>query len=440
MTAGPFTSEHARAHIPARLGPFVVLRVVGCGGSGIVYAATRDGDMASEPVAIKVLRDDLALSDRERRRFLDEAERMRRFTHPGIVGVIDAGTLPDGRPFIVMPLLHGETLARRIARGPLPLDEALAQFEMLADAVAALHATGLVHRDIKPENVLVEERQKRPVLLDFGIARDVSDGASTTTEAGKVRGTPAYMAPERFFGVQASVATDVYELAVVLYMMLVGRLPWSDESGAAARLHPDHPEDAGIALPRAITLVVLRALSTRPEARPNGARELLAQLAEARGAEAVALPDPRATSSDRSRLATDASSAFPPPVRPRRRVRRIVVAASVALLTAGAGWGASRTSLRHAPGRETAPAPAAAPSPRASEPIGVSSDPPAESPRPAALDTSTPTSTAPLAAHPVRGRPPAQGRASALAPVPAAPPSVAQASSAANDQLYRDRK
>jgi serine/threonine protein kinase len=189
------------------LGAFAITRVVGEGGTSIVYAAQRDG----EAIALKVLRDDIKLTDDERRRFLREAERLARVSHPGVIRVIEAGVLPDGRPYLALPLLDGETLAARIARAPLPHATALAYFFAAADAVEALHAAGLLHRDLKPENFFVT-RDDRIVLLDFGIAREPDATASTTTQQGHIRGTPAYMAPERFFGVPArgrvAVAAD----------------------------------------------------------------------------------------------------------------------------------------------------------------------------------------------------------------------------------------
>jgi len=249
---------------------FEVTNILGEGGSGVVYEArvkTASGD--DEIVALKVLRAELAPSERERRRFLEESERMQRVKHPGLVRLLDAGLLPDGRPFLAMPRLGGETLAARLRRGPIPVRTAVKWFAVLARAVHALHEAGMVHRDIKPENVILEE--EGPVLLDFGIARDLDeDDASTTTAEGRIRGTPAYMAPERFFGAAASVRSDVYELAVVLYMMLVGRLPWGSEKNVTERLDPKSPEDVNAALAG----LILRALSTRPEVRPASAEEL----------------------------------------------------------------------------------------------------------------------------------------------------------------------
>jgi serine/threonine protein kinase len=248
---------------------------LGKGGSGTVYAASSPKFFE---VALKVLREDLALSDRERRRFFDEVERMRRVSHPSLVCLVDAGVLPDGRPYLCMPLLRGETVAARVERGRLPVDVALSYFGSLAEGVAAMHDAGLVHRDIKPENVFLTEGLA--VLLDFGIAREIEQPATTTTRAGGMRGTPAYMAPERFFGTTANIASDVYELAVVFYAMLVGALPW-DAEAAEARLNPRPPGDRGVRLPPTLSKTLMRALSTRPDARPGSAHAFALAVREA---------------------------------------------------------------------------------------------------------------------------------------------------------------
>ncbi len=272
---------------PARLFDFELLELLGEGGSGAVYAARRgDGDV----VALKVLREDLGLSSRERGRFLDEAARVRRVDHPNVVSVLEAGTFADGVPFLTMPRLRGETLAARVARGPIGRADALAWVLQIAAGLAEMHDAGLVHRDVKPENVFVTD-EGQAVLLDLGIARDATAPRSTTTEEGKTRGTPAYMAPERFFGSPADVRTDIYELAVVLYLALVGELPWSEGAGAAGRLHPAAPETRGVVLPPALVTTVLAALSTLPEKRPASVRafaDAVRAAAEAASAETAA--------------------------------------------------------------------------------------------------------------------------------------------------------
>jgi serine/threonine-protein kinase len=256
--------------------------VLGQGGSGTVYAA----HSARERVALKVLRAELAHAPRERQRFQAEARLLERVDHPNVVKLVDSGVLPDGRPFLAMPLYRGETLAERLESGvPLPLEQALAIFRQLAGAAAALHAAGLVHRDIKPENVLLVDGEQA-ILLDLGIAQR----ADAPDEETGISGTPMYMAPERFVAEPASVRSDVYELAVVLYAMLTGGLPWAQPTDPDSRRHPAPPRD----VPAPIALVLLRALAERPAARPESIEAFVDQLeqAAARATRAVTVPPP----------------------------------------------------------------------------------------------------------------------------------------------------
>lgn len=362
---------------PNLLGPFRVHGVLGEGGSGIVYDAERDG----RRLALKVLRLDIVPSPKERDRFLAEARRLGAVDHPGIVRVAGAGELPDGRPYLAMERIEGESLAARVARDPLPLAEALEIFDGLAAAVAALHARGLVHRDIKPENVLVSGR--RAVLVDLGIAKPEGAPASTTTQAGVVRGTPAYMAPERFFGVPAGVATDVYELAVVLYLMLAGRLPWSDLADPAARLNPPAPSSLGRPLPRALEVLLLRALSTRAEARPASVEEF-ARLVREAARDAVDDPGRRTAELPEGALAATPHPAAVTSPRPVRR--RTVALMALAVVVAVAATVAALTYVR---GEGSAEA-------RTGEPARVAGKPNAVPGKPATRPPAAPAPKPPL--------------------------------------------
>lgn len=406
---------------------FETLRVLGEGGSGIVYEAR---SVAGERVALKVLRAELAPSQREVRRFLDEAERMQRVTHPGLVRLLEAGVLPDGRPYLAMPFLDGETLSERIARGPVPPRVAITWAKELASAVEALHRAGMIHRDIKPENVLLvgeNDADAHAVLLDFGIARDVDDDPTTTTVEGRVRGTPAYMAPERFFGAPANVASDVYELAVLSYAMLVGRLPWGSEKDVTARLNPTSPRDAGADVSPEIALVLLRALSTRPEKRPESA----AAFADALGDDATE------TNAGETRTTATIEVTQPPSVDPLRTtesmlappaaaaqgrsgVARIAIAAGVAVVAVVAVLGFSRGSDAPKPLPVVAFVPVAPTAPpRATEPP----------PEPAA---SVLTPAPPPRPAPVTKKTAAPASATAVAPPPP--------SSASVDKYFEDRR
>ncbi|MCB9563442.1 MAG: serine/threonine protein kinase [Kofleriaceae bacterium] len=280
--------------VPARLGDFAIVGTLGEGGSGVVL----DARWGHREVALKVLHPALVATPKEREQFLAEARLLSELQHPGVVKVLGVGETPDGRPYLAMEKLHGETLAARLARGPLTLAIALELFDQLADAVAALHARGLIHRDLKPENIVLvagADGRQHAVLLDFGIAKDLAAPASTTTQDGGVRGTPAYMAPERFFGQAASIATDVYELAVTLFAMLAGRLPWDDCADPEVRLNPISLATVAPGLPAALDVEVRRALSTRAQNRPAGARELRDAVLVAAGRLASAVAAPRTT-------------------------------------------------------------------------------------------------------------------------------------------------
>jgi serine/threonine protein kinase len=249
--------------LPDQLGPFRILGLLGEGGSGVVYAAR----WGHREIALKVLHPALVATPSERDRFFAEARLWAETDHPSVVKVLNVGALPDGRPYLAMEKLEGETLAARLRRGALSLPAALGIFEQLASAVETLHGRGLIHRDLKPENAMLVGGSYA-VLLDFGIAKSLDAPASTVTQDGGVRGTPAYMAPERFFGQPASASTDIYELGVVLYAMVVGRLPWGHSADPEARLNPTRPSEHGVNLPPGLETELLRALSTRAQARP----------------------------------------------------------------------------------------------------------------------------------------------------------------------------
>jgi serine/threonine-protein kinase len=413
------------------------LRVLGEGGSGIVYEVrVRSGiETGRATLALKVLRAELAPSERERRRFLEEAERMQRLHAPGLVELLEAGLLPDGRPYLAMPLLDGETLSARLRRGPLDAATAVRYFGVLARAVHALHAAGMVHRDVKPENVIIVD--DAPVLLDFGIARDIDDDTTTTTAEGRVRGTPAYMAPERFFGAPASVRSDVYELGVVLYTMLVGRLPWGSEKNVTERLNPASPRDAGADVSSALATVILRALSTRPEMRPASAEDLARDVAAATAELAspsrrtldVEIQEPPFATTEAEKRAietamTEAARASKPlePTRPQTQRgfsagtigAAVGVIAVIAVIAAAAGM------------KTKAPSPTEPSSASAAGSVRVSPSAPAlaSAPTPASASASALTSAPALASAPTRASASAPTRASAPAHAPAPPVAI----------------
>jgi len=329
-------------------------------------------------VALKLPQADLG--ERDRTHFLREAALLQKAKHTGVVEVLDAGTLSDGRPYLVMPLLEGVSLAELIKRrGKLALDEALGLFLPLAEAVAHLHALGLAHRDIKPENVYYLETEKRLLLLDFGIARETDKPPSTTTQANIVRGTPATMAPERFFGARATATSDAYELALVLYAMLTGALPWGESTDASERLSPKSPSELGVSVPEAVESAILEALSTRPERRPS-VRALIDRLSaqtptsstQSARTTVATTPPPPASAPDPERVTkalsvappdrTTAASAHAPPSKssPFLLVGAVVAALGVGAFVARAWPTASASSAANSVTTTTPTAPASA--------------------------------------------------------------------------------
>jgi serine/threonine protein kinase len=376
---------------PTVLGDFRIAATLGQGGSGVVY----DAVWGPRRVALKVLHAHLVASDKERAQWVAEAKRLQEIAHPSVVKVFAVGMLPDGRPYLAMERLDGEPLASMLARGPLTLASALDVWTELAEAVAALHEQGLVHRDLKPENVFVVAG-KHVVLLDFGIAKDLGAPASTTTQEGQVRGTPAYMAPERFFGQPAGIATDIYELALVLYTMIAGRLPWDEISDPEARLAP-RPLCELAAVPQALDVEIRRALSTRAPNRPASAGALLAAVRAAAG-ESASVETPAVTA--QMRPARDLATT-PPPEQPtplawaptvpsktteKRGVRRWPFLAAGAIAVAGGlTWLATR------PRAAAPPTPTPTPVPIASTTTNKN-DPWAEPPKPEPVAKALPLS------------------------------------------------
>src|SRR5262245_20773643 len=223
---------------------------LGDGGAATIYAARWQG----REVSVKVAHD----ADHDTAGDLTvEAGVLGRVSHPALLEVLATGALPDGRPYLVLPLLRGEDLAARIQRGPLPLLRALEVIAAVGGALTALHAAGVVHRDLKPENVFLGD--SGVFLLDLGLARELA----ASTASWRIRGTYDAMAPERLYGEPAGVASEVYELAALAWVALTGALPWSAGAAPSARRSIAPLAIAGAAAP-ALDTVLRSALSTVP--------------------------------------------------------------------------------------------------------------------------------------------------------------------------------
>jgi serine/threonine-protein kinase len=350
---------------------------LGGGGMGEVYDAL--DERLGRPVAVKVLRPEVASDAQSRARFEAEARATARLSHPNVVGVFDSGH-EGGRSYIVMERVAGETLAERIARGPI--DQRWLR-QMAADvlgALAAAHAAGILHRDIKPANILISP-DGRAKLSDFGIAKAVdavspfSPPGGDPTASGLVIGTPSYLAPERLQGRPATAQSDVYSVGVVLYEALTGRKPigTEPERPAVPALHEAWPPDVRRFRPDAdprLIDVITRALDPDPEARFPSAADMARALYDT-GPAPTARLSTRTWPAARSGTTTTRSQR-----RPRRRRRwplallgaAGLAALLIAMLVLSAREGKSRPSA--APRANASPAATAVtqpPDPVASE-------------------------------------------------------------------------
>jgi len=299
------------------LGPYEIEKVVGVGGMGEVYRA-RDTRL-DRSVAVKVLAPHLAERPEHRERLEREAKAVSSLSHPHICPLYDVGH-ENGVDFLVMEFIEGETLADRLARGPLPIDEVLRYGVQIADALEKAHRQGIVHRDLKPGNVMLTTDGTK--LLDFGLARtdavaggDADLTVSPTvskplTAAGTVIGTYQYMAPEQLEGKTADARTDIFALGAVLYEMATGRRAFVAETQASligAIMHEEPQPVSSIQpmTPPALDRVIQSCLAKNPEDRWQTAHDVKLQLQWiAEGGSVVGLPAPvAARRKSRERLA-----------------------------------------------------------------------------------------------------------------------------------------
>lgn len=306
---------------------------VGGGGMGVVYRA-RDVRLGRQ-VALKFIWPFLRGHEEAKERFLVEARAAAAIDHPNICTVHEVGEVGDGTLFIAMAYYEGETLKKRLARGPLPLAEALDAVIQTAEGVAAAHACGVVHHDIKPGNVLVT-REGVVKLLDFGVA---TTGEGPFAGAGAARGTREYMAPERLQGGPEDHRSDVWSLGVMLHELLTGEHPVGRDGAfqpAERRGQEETPSRAGPRphVPPPIQAVIRRALATDARARHQSARELLDELREANAGGA---DGDRVAGAGRRGAPTDPPD--PGSHASRRRPSPLGAAFRVAAVVAVAVWG-----------------------------------------------------------------------------------------------------
>jgi serine/threonine protein kinase len=273
-----------------RLGPYEILSAIGAGGMGEVYRA-RDTRL-DRTVAIKILPDHLSGRENLRERFEREAKTIASLNHPHICTLYDTGH-QDEIDFLVMEYIEGETLAQRVTKGALPIQQVLQYAIEIADALDKAHRKGITHRDLKPGNIMLTKSGTK--LLDFGLAKLKQDSApvppdsqlptmkDAITAQGTILGTLQYMAPEQVEGKEADARTDIFAFGVVVYEMATGKKAFEGKSQAslmAKILETEPPPMSALApmTPLSLDRVVKRCLAKDPDDRWQSARDLCEEL------------------------------------------------------------------------------------------------------------------------------------------------------------------
>jgi serine/threonine protein kinase/Tol biopolymer transport system component len=321
-TAGTSLTEDTSQLVGRTLAHYRVLEYIGGGGMGVVYKA--EDLRLARSVALKFLPPELTRDAEAKARFLQEARAASGLDHPNICTIHEVGETDDGRLYLAMPSYDGETLRRRIERGPLAIEEAIDIAEQIARGLAKAHRGGIVHRDIKPANLIVTD-DGVVKILDFGLAKLV--GAAAITRTGSSVGTPAYMSPEQARGEDVDHRTDLWSFGIVLYEMVAGRRPFRG----------DHDQ----AVLYGILNEAPKPLSeVRPEAPPELGRivdGLLSKDAADRYPTAEGpLGDLRALRSNPTMTTTVRTEPAPPPSGVRPWMLWAVMLGAVAVLAAGA--------------------------------------------------------------------------------------------------------
>jgi serine/threonine protein kinase len=299
-------------------GSYRLVEKIGEGAMGAVYRGVHEG--TGEAVAVKILHLKYALEREFVLRFRREVTILRRLRHPNTVRTLGDGQMDDGSLYIVMELLEGRGLDEALeGDGPWPLDRAIALVLRVARALEEAHRLGVVHRDLKPENIFLASRpggQEIPKLLDFGLAKLDRPGDSSAvwhTRDGDILGTPAFMSPEQSFGEPLDGRADIYSLAVILYELLTGQLPYEEGVRSSHQMarHVNEPipidgRVEGLTFPPELWPVLARAMQKLPDDRFSTAAEF-AQALDALDAVRLSAPPP-----SRGSLPAAAGSAAPP--------------------------------------------------------------------------------------------------------------------------------
>ncbi|MFY9824156.1 MAG: protein kinase [Thermoanaerobaculia bacterium] len=317
------------------IGPYTLEKRLGAGGMGEVYQAY--DRRLDRRVAIKLIRPEQTENETARERFRREARAAAGLSHPSIVQIHDI-VETDESDAIVMELVEGERLSQRIARGPLPVGDAVRIGREIAEGLAAAHAKGLIHRDLKPENVMITPEGKAKIL-DFGLAKRL-EGEASLTEDQRVVGTFRAMSPEQAQGMPLDARSDLFSLGLLLYEMLSGKSPFAGSSTleTLTRIctHQQTPlREVNPAIPAPLSALVDQLLEKEPARRPQSAREAVSWLERSGSAASVGLSEGGPTWNGKHGagfLETGRELDENRTSRPRLKRRWALVAALVALL------------------------------------------------------------------------------------------------------------
>jgi eukaryotic-like serine/threonine-protein kinase len=277
VRAGP---ENTQPVLPCQFGEYVLERILGRGGMGVVYLARQI--KLERPVAIKMIRSGCLANDNEIQRFYAEARSAARLDHPNIVSVYQCGEI-DGHHYFSMDYIAGTDLAKRIVDGPIEPRRAAGYVRDVARAIAYAHEQGILHRDLKPANVLIDP-QDEIVITDFGLAKLMGSEASLT-QSGAALGTPSYMPPEQATGQskQQTATTDVYSMGAVLFAALSGQPPFYSSSSMQTIMDVMHKPPPSLrqlckGIPIELETIVEKCLRKDPSERYATANELADEL------------------------------------------------------------------------------------------------------------------------------------------------------------------
>ncbi len=298
---------------------YTILEKSGGGGMGVVYKA-RD-EKLDRVVALKFLPPHLLADDEAENRFMTEAKSASSLDHPNICTIYDINKTEDGQLFIAMAFYEGETLKRKINRGPMPVDDAINIALQIAAGLERAHKGGIVHRDIKPANIMIT-KYGDVKIVDFGLAK--SKASAGVTKFGSTVGTAAYMSPEQTRGDTVDQRTDIWALGIIIYEMLTGSSPFKGEYEQAiiySILNDELPEIKGI--PEELNKIIRNSTAKDPAERYRGVSELYADLAALKG-------------NSGSRISGSGIISQPEVKKPAKRW--VWFAAAVIIVLAAAGW------------------------------------------------------------------------------------------------------